>query len=108
MPRKRIQPDRTELERNRAILRRAISEVWETTARDHPDQEVSVTFPVSSLVPGVLNFFAQDTRAIPYVKHVEKASTPVAAHGMNAGTAQVPPGVRSRGTPLPELRREVT
>jgi hypothetical protein len=30
------------------------------------------------------------------------------AHGMNAGTAQLPPGVRQRGTPLPELRREVT
>jgi hypothetical protein len=108
MPRKRIQPDRTELERNRAILRRAISEVWETTARDHPDQEVSVTFPVSSLVPGVLNFFAQDTRAIPYVKHVEKASTPVGPGWMVTFHPYVVVSDAERGTPLPELRREVT
>jgi hypothetical protein len=71
------QPDRTEFDANRASLRRSVDEVWETTARAHPTQEVAVTFPgLSLLVPGAWNFFEQDLLAVSHVKHVERVETP--------------------------------
>ena len=73
----RPRADRVQFDRNRAGLRRALDEVWETTARAHPQQEVSVTLPgLTKRTPGVWNFFEGDARAIDYVKHADYHETP--------------------------------